>query len=107
MQGISGGGGGNRPRDPTSTQLAALTTGTLSSGIRRPIMGPPMITRSLSGSGPQSAIRSRIGVPNSTSKLRGWPTLPATVTMREISGWPSAIASKIAYAVPTLKHCTP
>jgi len=88
-------------------QLVALTTGASIPGSAKPIIGPPLIARSVSGSGPASASSSRTGVPNSTSKLRGRSTLPATVTMREISGSPRSRAYQMAYAVPTLKHCTP
>ena len=42
MQGISGGGGGNRCLLAAMTQLVALTTGACMPGRVKPIIGPPM-----------------------------------------------------------------
>ncbi len=67
MQGISGGGGGNSAFEPARMQLVALTTGTVGGRHAKPIIGPPMMTRSLSALGMASAIRSFIGVPKRTS----------------------------------------
>jgi len=67
MQGISGGGGGNNLGEPTRMQLVALTTGTSSPGRVMPIIGPPMISRSVSGKGWLLASSACSGVPISAS----------------------------------------
>jgi phosphoribosylcarboxyaminoimidazole (NCAIR) mutase len=76
-------------------------------GSGMPIIGPPMMSLSVSGLRPAAANRCEIGVPMATSKLRGRSTLPATVTMRGSAVRPCSSARQTASAVATLKHCTP
>jgi hypothetical protein len=92
MQGSSGPGGGNSAGLAARMQLAALVTGRSVRGRAKPIIGPPMMKRSVSAFGAASASRSSIGVPISTSWLPGRATLPVRVTMREMSGSPCSMA---------------
>ena len=78
-----------------------MVTGTSRSSQTKPIMGPPMSSRRNRGLKPPAcSMRSRMGTPMGTSRLRGWPTpRPVRVTMREIRGLPSKAASAMAATV--------
>ena len=75
-------------------ELVALTTGTCRSLWAKPIMGPPLITRSvLSCRPPATSIRSRKGVPMRTIKFCGSAMAsPETVTIRWVTGNPRRTA---------------
>ena len=92
MHGISGAGGGNRAGEPAMMQLVALTTGADRSGKSKPIIGPPITKRLVSLLGVASATTSCIGVPSRTSQLPGCSTFPVSVTIREMTGSPKAMA---------------
>ncbi len=109
IQGMAGTGSGSSVASPASRQLQVLISGTERSGRAKPIIGPPISTRSRRPSArPANASNSCTGVPISASTFIGRSRAPpARVVIREISGRPRTTASCTAARVPTFWHRMP